>query len=421
MRYPSAEDHMKAVQQPDPFTTDELRRMELVVHPVFQIPSPATGTSAVVFKALADGEAQALRFFTREDNWSGDRYSALHDHFTARGLAKSVAMPRWVNDGIRANGRTWPVVCMQWVDGHTLNKYVEDLVEQQDRRALHILAGAWLELIARLQRAEFAHGDLQHGNVMVDTRGEMRLVDFDCAWIGRFAGQAAPSETGHRNYQLEARAWGPWMDTFPGLVIYTSLLALSKNPNPWHALNTGENLLFRHEDFHPPFQSPTWAHLSNIQDRQLDLLAVRLKECCAPGWVPNGPLEELLGPRQIPWWERTPAAAASAAAPQQLPQPIPAGWPNTRPAPNWQPVRQPTRDWWQEQAAQGNRGPQVPVPRRTKPSVGVVAAALGWGSAAAILCAAVAASAGGEGAAGALVGLLVAIIVFIVGMARRSR
>ncbi len=426
MRYPSAEDYMKAVQQPDPFTTDELRRMELVVHPVFQIPSPAAGTSAVVFKALADGEAQALRFFTREDNWSGERYTALHDHFTARGLASSVAMPRWVTDGIRVNGRTWPVVCMQWVDGHTLNKYVEDLVEQQDRPALHTLAAAWLELVTRLQGAEFAHGDLQHGNVMVDGQGKMRLVDFDCAWIGHFAGHTAPSETGHRNYQLEARAWDQWMDTFPGLVIYTSLLALSKNPNPWHALNTGENLLFRHEDFHPPFQTAAWAHLSSIQDRQLDLLAARLKECCTPGWVPSGRLEELLGPRQIPWWERTPAASVlPAAAPQALPRlplPIPTRWPNTWPAPSRQPARQPTRNWWREPAAQDSRGRQVPVRQRKKPRVGrVVAAALGCGFAAAVLFAAVAEGAGGEGQAGALVGLLVAIIVIIVGIARRFR
>ena len=314
---------------------------------------------------------------------------------------------------------------MQWVDGHTLNKYVEDLVEQQDTpRAAAFWRRRGCELVASAADGPSSRTATCSTATSWSTRaGEMRLVDFDCSWIGRFAGRAgALARPGTGTTNCRRRAWGRWMDTFPGLVIYTSLLALSKNPNPWHALNTGENLLFRHEDFHPPFQSPTWAHLSNIQDRQLDLLAVRLKECCAPGWVPNGRLEELLGPRQIPWWQRTPAAAAPAAAPRQLPQPIPTGWPNIRPAPNWQPVRQPTRNWWQEQAAQGNRGPQVPVPRRTKPSVGVVvAAALGWGSAAAILCAAVAASAGGEGGAGALVGLLVAIIVFIVGMARRSR
>jgi hypothetical protein len=421
MRYPSAEDYMKAVQQPDPFTTDELRRMELVVHPVFQIPSPAAGTSAVVFKALADGEAQALRFFTREDNWSGERYSALHDHFTARGLASLVAMPRWVNDGIRVNDRTWPVVRMQWVDGHTLNKYVEDLVEQRARQALHSLAATWLELVTRLQGAEFAHGDLQHGNVMVDGQGELRLVDFDCAWIGRFAGHTAPSETGHRNYQLEARAWDKWMDTFPGLVIYTSLLALSKNPNPWHALHTGENLLFRHEDFHPPFQTPTWAHLSSIQDEQLDLLAARLKECCAPGWAPSG-LEELLGPRQIPWWERTPVPVTASPTPPRLAPPLPAQWPNTRTPPSRPLAEEPTRNWWREPAAQDGRGRPVPVRQRKKPRVGrVVAAALGSGFAAAVLCAAVAEGAGGEGEAGALVGLLVAIIVIIGGIARRFR
>jgi hypothetical protein len=212
------------------------------------------------------------------------------------------------------------------------------------------------------------------------------------------------------------------MDTFPGLVIYTSLLALSKNPNPWHALNTGENLLFRHEDFHPPFQTPTWAHLSSIQDRQLDLLAARLKECCTPGWVPSGRLEELLGPRQLPWWERTPVPVTASPTPVRLAPPIPTQWPNTRTAPSRQLAQQPTRNWWREPATQDSRGRPVPVPQRKKPGVGrVVATALGLGFAATVLGAVVTESVGSGGMIGALVGLVVAVLVFIVGIARRVR
>src|SRR5262249_57119338 len=134
------------------------------------------------------------------------------------------------------------------VGGGPVSGQGEDLVKNRAPSQRESLAKAWPQLVVRLQRAESAHGDRQHGNVLIDGTGALRLVDFDCSWIARSAGQPAPAETGHRNYQPELRPWGRWMDTFSGLVIYTSLLALSKNPNPWHALNTGENMLFRQED-----------------------------------------------------------------------------------------------------------------------------------------------------------------------------
>jgi eukaryotic-like serine/threonine-protein kinase len=411
MRYPSPEDYLKAVQRPESFTTDELRNAELVVHPVFRIPMPASGTSAVVFKALVGGEPQALRFFTREDDWSADRYDALHSHFLGSDLEDIVAMPRWVPDGIEVNGRTWPVVRMQWVEGHTLNKHVESLVAGEDTAALGALADHWLDLVVALQREEFAHGDLQHGNVMVDEQGTIRLVDFDGSWIARFAGLPAPSETGHQNYQPRTRTWGRWMDTFSGLLIYTSLRALARNPAPWHTLNTGENMLFRREDFQQPHDTATWTHLADLGDRQVDDLSRRLIECCEPGWTASSALDELLDESRRPtatrsystgtkqWWELassgTPVASVSAEPQPQASEPQPsepqasqpratrtprpygparqtgtagrAPWPapaDGRPPTAPRGPRPPGSAWWQEKSGQ--------APARSRPPSGVL-------------------------------------------------
>ncbi|MFC0067992.1 phosphotransferase [Umezawaea endophytica] len=367
MRYPGFDDYMKAVQQPDVFTTDELRLLELVVHPVFGIPSPASGTSAVVFKATESGQAKALRFFTRADAGNGQRYNALHDHFVARDLLSAVALPRWIDDGIRVNGRTWPVVRMQWVEGHTLNRHVDELVSRRDTAALAALAETWRELVNRLQRADFAHGDLQHGNVLVDDRGAMRLVDFDCSWIAAFASSAPPSETGHRNYQPANRAWDRWMDTFPGLVVYLSLLALAKNPERG-ALNTGENLLFAQQDFQPPFATPAWSFLSGLRDGGIDDLAARLKRCCSPGWTATGGLDALLAPAARPWWERT-STVVAGTAPTAVPAPR---GPTTTPATPTPPrvaVRNdgtPTAAWWK------GTTPAPPEPVSKRPRVRAV-------------------------------------------------
>lgn len=407
-RYPTPEEYMKAVQRQDCFTADELRGLELVVHPVYGIPMPAAGTSAVVFKAMADGRPQALRFFTRDDVSSGERYGALREHFTSTGLQDVVALPRWVDGGIRVNGRDWPVVRMQWVEGHTLNRHVDELVERADTAALAALAGSWRDLVTRIQRAEFAHGDLQHGNVLVDRGGDLRLVDFDCAWIAPFSGTLAPSETGHRNYQPEHRPWGRWMDTFSGLVIYLSLLALAEDPTGWRTCHTGENLLLRREDYRPPFDTPAWAHLASIGDPRVDDVAARLKRCCAPGWVAESGLDDLLAPRATPWWELTPTVVApSRSQPRSAPVPVPAPRP---------PVAVPPRggEWWTavEPAA------RVPVPDerpvRERPTrVLVVAVLIG-------LLVVVLGSGSGPGPA-VVLGVAAGLIAYKIGSTRQRR
>jgi eukaryotic-like serine/threonine-protein kinase len=426
MHYPSKEDYVKAVQHSESFASAELRRANFVLDRLWQIPRPAAGTTAVVFEAVIDGEPQALRFFTRDDASSRERYDALQEHFVARDLVPHVAMSHWVDDGIRISGRTWPVLRMQWISGRTLNRHVEDLVKNEDTGQLESLAGAWRQLVLRLQRAEFAHGDLQHGNVLIDDKGKLRLVDFDCSWIGRFAGQPAPAETGHRNYQPEMRPWGRWMDTFSGLVIYTSLLALSKNPTSWHTLNNGENMLFRQEDFRPPYQTPAWSHLSSIQDPDLDLLAARLKECCTPGWFAGGGMEELLARRE--WWERTgkfvPASPTPPPAPASVP-PIPQqppAWIPPRPAaPQQPPAGMPTRVWWTD-TPQGvpSRQPSPPPPPK-KAGVGrAIGLASLVGLIATILSAPISAANDDLIVLALITGLLAGIITFAIQITRNK-
>lgn len=297
MRFPSSEDYMTAVQNGDRFENDDLRRMTLVQHPIFRIPLPAAGTSAAVFKAELDGESYALRFFLHADEWSRTRYAELHDVLIAQNLADVVAEPSWIDNGIRVGDRIYPVILMPWIEGSNLNKYVDRLVEFQDVRALRTLAAKWLALIIRLQSAGFAHGDLDHDNVIVDTSGEPRLVGLDCAWAMGFSPLHAPPKFGHSNYQLPTRPWDRWMDTFPGLMVYIALLALSNNPALWRDLYTGENMLFRREDFQPPFHTALWRdHLRRIADTRIIELAGLLQEWCMPGRDANGPLAAHLTP-----------------------------------------------------------------------------------------------------------------------------
>ena len=193
MAYPNIEDYVRAVQQPgEVFQIGPLRRAAFELHPVFRIPMPASGSAAVVFKASVDGVDTALRFFIQDDVSSRERYTALARHFAGHGLADCVASAAWVDHAIAIHGATWPVVQMEWIEGRSLDAYVAHLARRNDVGALACLAHIWRGFIARLQDAEFAHGDLQHGNVIVDRNGSLRLVDFDGSWIAAFRGEHLP-------------------------------------------------------------------------------------------------------------------------------------------------------------------------------------------------------------------------------------
>jgi hypothetical protein len=332
MAYPNAEDYIRAVQQPArSFRTPELETAVFELHPVFGIPMPASGNAAVVFKAAIAGTDTALRFFIREDASDRDRYRALGRHFATHGLDDCVARAAWVDDAISVNGATWPVIQMSWVDGRTLDAYVGHLATQADVGALATLATSWRGFVGRLQAADFAHGDLQHGNVLVDTSSALRLVDFDGSWISAFSGGPPPHETGHPNYQRTGRAWGRWMDTFPALVIYTALLALSRRPAAWGRLQNGENILFSAEDFAPPFRTRVWQEVDGIADPEVRHAGEMLRRACAADWKAEDTLEALLTSR--PRIEVTPAGPGPAPlyVGVQLPTQRPLWWERTVP------------------------------------------------------------------------------------------
>jgi hypothetical protein len=448
--YPGAEDYIRAVQEPQRvFRLPALRAAAFELHPVFGIPMPASGNAAVVFRAGVGGADTALRFYIREDASSRERYTALGRHFADRGITACVASAAWVDDAIWVNGSSWPVVQMSWVDGRTLDAYVGHLAGTGNAAALSQLAGTWRGFVGRLQAAEYAHGDLQHGNVLIDRSGALRLVDFDGSWIAEVGGGPPPRETGHPNYQRTGREWGRWMDTFPGLVIYTALLALSRRPDYWAELQNGENILFSAEDFQPPFQTRTWEFLSGIGDPQVQHTAQLLKLACDSAWRADGSLEALLtarlsitipdrpepaappafpgvGPNAggTPWWQLTAVAAdrpdpAAAGVPAALPRPrgplLPP--PPTKTAPGATPPAAPSFTqpgaagaWYQRPGSPAASPPRPPAPRGGRPTRAVALLALAAAALTALLAGGIVAAAGGNGAAAAAVAALIAAI-----------
>ena len=100
--------------------------------------------------------------------------------------------------GTRAGGSWHPIVKMEWIDAVRLDRYVEQHFGEPD--VIVGIADKFAHAVGTLDEAGAAHGDLQHGNVLVTQSGELRLVDYDGMFVPALAGRKS-HELGHPNYQ----------------------------------------------------------------------------------------------------------------------------------------------------------------------------------------------------------------------------
>ena len=88
---------------------------------------------------------------------------------------------QYLDDSIRCtDGRWYPMILMDWVEGDTLFKWVNKKCSERNGAALSAAADCWLSLTRELTEAQVAHGDLQHNNIIVTPEGRLKLVDYDC-------------------------------------------------------------------------------------------------------------------------------------------------------------------------------------------------------------------------------------------------
>jgi hypothetical protein len=263
MPWPTPQDYNEAIQNPALNLDDpELKAGTPELTPL-GLPRPITGGFASVYRMRCGQRDWAVRCFLREIPDQQRRYAAISRHLAAVHLPYTVGFA-FLPQGIKVRGQWHPILKMEWVQGEPLNTYVEKHLHES--ALLSALADRWLRMMAALQQGCVAHGDLQHGNVLI-TNGDFKLIDYDGMFVPGLAGQAS-HEIGHRNYQHPRRAeadFGPYLDHFSAWVIYLSLVALSVEPGLWAKVGAGdEHLLFRQGDFERPAASDVFAALNGL-------------------------------------------------------------------------------------------------------------------------------------------------------------
>jgi len=299
---------------------------------------------------------QAIRCFRGFLGDRQQRYQAI-DKQLDRTPIPCVASFDYNPEGIIVLGRKYPILVMEWISGSPLDVYIEEVFQRAD--VLRFLADSWLKVITSLNDAGVAHGDLQHGNIMVQN-GDLRLVDLDGMFVPEMTGWLA-SELGHQHYQHPQRSprhFGIGLDNFSALVIYISFLAIAESPELWGEFHD-ENLIFTNADFKEPGSSKLFSKLKKVGG--LQRLVATLETACFRDPLKCPCLLDLVPPpSKLPSWVREASVAQTKILTReaQTGSDAPPSVPSQSSKEVVGPASAPSVPWWQESSA-------VAAPSRT--------------------------------------------------------
>ena len=155
---------------------------------------------------------------------------------------------------------------MPWVNEPTLGRFLDQAFD--DRTRLNRLRTNFQKAVAEMERMGVAHGDLQHGNMLISGSGDIRLIDYDGMYVPGMPKFNA-SELGHANYQSPFRnmntTLGPSIDRFSSIVIDLALDALIQDSSLWTKFSAGgNNIIFSVDDFLKPDASEVLSRISAL-------------------------------------------------------------------------------------------------------------------------------------------------------------
>lgn len=290
--WPTAAEYREAIADPSSFGRADLRegRLELGSG---GLPKTCAGTFSTTFRvATASGDV-AVRCFKSGFDDPQRRYAAIAELLR---YVRNDALCRTDYDAeaIRVKGTPWPAVIMEWISGRSLDAEIARQVSEDiGGDAILRLATQFREVVRSLGALGIAHGDLQHGNILV-ADGKMRLIDYDAMYLPAIA-DLAQAEFGHRNYQHPQRRNAPFdsrLDRFSSLVIYVALVALASDRSLWTRFSDGDNLLFRAHDFTSSGKSELFRAL--LANNATSGLADVLRAACAIPVTETPSLEEAI-------------------------------------------------------------------------------------------------------------------------------
>ena len=303
--WPSARYFTEAIQCPSICFTHPHLRNTLPAVDRLGMPLVTSGQFAYVYKlnSMNDNGDFAVRCFRGYLGDRDQRYRAIQKHLGSSPVSY-LSDFTYAPEGILVGGIRFPILFMNWIEGPTLDLYIGEMLNRPE--VLLHLSEEWLRLLAALQASGIAHGDLQHGNIIVE-HGQLRLVDHDGIFVPAMAGWTA-SEVGHQHYQHPRRTaehFDSNLDNFSSLVIYLSLISLAERPSLWQE-HHDENLLFTKSDFGDPASSELFTKIREIGPEHAKLADVLANGAMGPPDAVPSLLDLAQAKSKLPSWMTAP-------------------------------------------------------------------------------------------------------------------
>ncbi|MBK9050360.1 MAG: protein kinase family protein [Chloroflexi bacterium] len=183
MIYPSRQDYTFAVTHLDKFVLDHRFKGGQPRRDNKNKIIGYTGGYSRVYPIQNGGKIIALRCWTANVDKAKERYTRIHSHL------KTITLPYFVDfdfldRGIIVNGTIFPILYMEWIEGITLNKFIDKNI--QNPPLILQLATKFQKMVQELHVNKIAHGDLQEGNILVCTHNNnvtLKLIDYDSLYV----------------------------------------------------------------------------------------------------------------------------------------------------------------------------------------------------------------------------------------------
>lgn len=212
-----------------------------------------SGGYSVAFPCEYQGEKWAFRCWHVPIDKAIERYKLLSAALPSYKLPYFIDF-YYEDPGIVVCGTPYPTIRMRWIKGRNIKDYIGHNLN--DSLKIYRLASEFLEMVRALHRSSIAHGDLQHENIMVNSRGKLVLIDYDSLFIPELKGVADEDIiAGKPDYQhpcrKKNRTASPKIDYFSEVVILLGILGIAKDRTLWERYHVAgsDGLLFSKEDY----------------------------------------------------------------------------------------------------------------------------------------------------------------------------
>lgn len=214
-------------------------------------PQHYTGGYAIVFPFVVNKEKWALRCWYANIGNIERRLKILSAEIQRLKLPYFCNF-NYVQNGIIIDGKVRATTRMHWVEGINIKDYI--CFYKNDKSKLDALANNFLRMCKELHANRIAHGDLQHGNILISNKGSINLIDYDSVYLPALQGEK-DIIAGLPAYQHPSRKNNVFanekLDYFSELVIYISIVAVANQPYliEKFEVDKSDSLLFKKEDY----------------------------------------------------------------------------------------------------------------------------------------------------------------------------